>query len=196
MKTLVISDLHADVEALDKVLLRAKKLGCEQILCAGDLVDGGLFPDELCSGLMREAVPTIRGNHDRWALAHAAGERPAFGGGFDLAPQTLSFLSALPTSWRGVLAGTSVAMWHGSPKSDMHGISAADAPRVIRPFGAEVVIVGHTHEPFSCITQAGELLCNPGSLASPAFVEKGGGTFGILELPHKRFTIHNLNDED
>ncbi len=68
MKVLVISDLHADVEALTIALAKGRDLGCSIVLCAGDLVDGAYFPDELIAILASRAIPTVRGNHDRWAL--------------------------------------------------------------------------------------------------------------------------------
>jgi predicted phosphodiesterase len=38
----IISDVHADVRALTDALLRADRLGCDAIVCAGDLVDYGM----------------------------------------------------------------------------------------------------------------------------------------------------------
>lgn len=45
----VISDVHADVHSLDAALQQIRDLGCDQIVCAGDLVDFGLFPEETIS---------------------------------------------------------------------------------------------------------------------------------------------------
>lgn len=147
MKILVISNLHADVESLTAALAQGHALGCTRVLCAGDLVDGGLFQDETISLLESRAIPTVRGNHDRWAIEAADGARPAFGGGAELSAVSLKFLRALPTTWNANIEGVRVRMWHASPRSDMHGLDERDVPIIKRALGADVIIVGHTQAP-------------------------------------------------
>jgi protein phosphatase len=192
MKMLVISDLHADVESLTIALAKGRELGCSRVLCAGDLVDGACFPDELIAMLARHAIPTVMGNHDRWAVEAEAGNASPFSSGATLSPESLIYLRGLPYTFSATFEGVLIRMWHASPRSDMDGLDERDVPAIKRPLGAEVLIVGHTHEAYSLMTQAGELVCNPGSLAEPGYVEKGGGTFGVLELPTKRFDVHRI----
>lgn len=64
----IISDVHADVHALRDALAQIDKLKVDQILCCGDLVDYGLFPEETLTLLRERGVVAIRGNHDRWAI--------------------------------------------------------------------------------------------------------------------------------
>ena len=45
MKLLILSDLHANLPALEAVWAREKD--CDAVLCAGDLVDWGFFPREV-----------------------------------------------------------------------------------------------------------------------------------------------------
>jgi len=63
----LISDVHADVHSLDAALHHIADLGCDQIVCAGDLVDFGLFPEETISRIREREIPCVRGNHDRWS---------------------------------------------------------------------------------------------------------------------------------
>jgi predicted phosphodiesterase len=149
MKVAIISDVHADLIALDAALARAREMGCNVVICAGDLVEGGVFPDEVIARLASEQIPTIRGNHDRWALEranevkppgrrarrsdpqpsmHEGGESAVFGGGWDLTPASLRFLRDLPTSWSAVMGGARVVMWHASTGSDMEGIYPGTTP--------------------------------------------------------------------
>jgi len=69
MKRLAVSSptCHADVHALRDALSQIERLGCDAIVCAGDLVDCGLFPEETLGLLIEKGIPCIRGNHDRWA---------------------------------------------------------------------------------------------------------------------------------
>ena len=46
MKLAIISDLHADLHALRDALTHIDRLGCDAIVCAGDVVDIGVFPEE------------------------------------------------------------------------------------------------------------------------------------------------------
>ncbi len=72
----LLSDIHADLHALQGAFRHIDALGCDGIVCAGDLVDYGLFPDETIQLLISRNIPTIRGNHDRWA----ASREPGWGG--------------------------------------------------------------------------------------------------------------------
>jgi predicted phosphodiesterase len=45
MKLAVISDVHADVHALQDALVQIERLGCDAIVCAGDTVDYGFYAE-------------------------------------------------------------------------------------------------------------------------------------------------------
>ena len=49
----IINDLHADLGALQLALARLDELGVDQIVCAGDIVDGGDEPEQVIA-LRRE----------------------------------------------------------------------------------------------------------------------------------------------
>lgn len=64
MKYAVISDLHANFEALTAVIESIDQRGVSQIVCLGDVVGYNGSPNE-CVDLIRERdIPTICGNHD------------------------------------------------------------------------------------------------------------------------------------
>ncbi|MCI8660835.1 MAG: metallophosphoesterase family protein [Lachnospiraceae bacterium] len=63
MKILVISDIHSNIWALDKVL--EVEAGWDRICCAGDLVDYGTAPKEVINTMRN--IPNlwlVKGNHD------------------------------------------------------------------------------------------------------------------------------------
>jgi predicted phosphodiesterase len=72
----IISDVHADVHALRDALVQIERLGCSRIVCAGDLVDYGLFPEETIALMVERQIPCVRGNHDRWALGVGRADSP------------------------------------------------------------------------------------------------------------------------
>ncbi len=65
----IISDIHANVDALSAVLADITKSGVDQVLCLGDLVGYNGFPHETLALLRDADVRCIYGNHDLMALA-------------------------------------------------------------------------------------------------------------------------------
>ena len=214
----IISDVHADVHAVRDALGQIERLGCAVVVCAGDIVDYGLFPEETIELLAHRKIPCIRGNHDRWAVTVDRGESTD-ASGWDLSPRAAGFLAQLPTSWGATIEGVRIAVHHGSPRSDMDGIypseaTIEDARRWLAEAKADILLVGHTHIAFALHVFGGAMIANPGALlrdpAEPmedrawiydrdkgTFVPgpaRGGGTFGVLELPSKVFTVHRAAD--
>ena len=66
MKTAIISDIHANYDALQAVLADIDGLKCDRIVCLGDVVGYGAQPRECIAALRERKVLTIAGNHD-WA---------------------------------------------------------------------------------------------------------------------------------
>jgi putative phosphoesterase len=186
----VLSDVHADLDALTDALAALDQLGCRVIVCAGDLVSYGAEPDRTVALVAARAIPCARGNHDRWAARDGRDL-----GGRALSRQTALQLRALPERLERTLEGVRVAVWHARPGDDMAGIQAdADADelrRVAAESGAEILIVGHVHSPM-VIEVGARLIVNPGALLrskSDAFDVATSGTFGVLELPARTFRV-------
>lgn len=214
MRVALLSDIHADLDALDDALARIDALGVDRIVCAGDLVDYGAKPDDTVARLAARGIPSIRGNHDRWASAGAARS------GWDPARGTADLLRALPSSLDLDEGGARVAIRHGTPSSDMRGIwpihtAPADLARYLDEVRAEILVVGHTHIPFTVEVVGRGWIVNPGALLrSPAgrvaskpllfdpdarrFVTgasgKGGGTFGLLDTETRAFSVIRASD--
>ena len=72
MKFAIMSDVHANPTALERVLADAEQCGVEQVVCAGDVVGYGPYPSETIRILRSRAIPTVMGNHDR-AVAEYVG---------------------------------------------------------------------------------------------------------------------------
>ena len=213
----IISDLHADLGALQQALAHLDHLGVGQVVCAGDVVDGGDEPEEVIALLREQGIPTVRGNHDRWSLErcddgapeHDGDARPLF-----LSDTAVGWLRGLPKVWRQTIEGVRVVVCHGSPMSDMDGIypgkTGSELESWLAVAEADVLIAGHTHNPLVRHVSGGRLVVNPGALwrgaeaaaqamaldpsggpSRPAEGPQGGG-YGVLELPSKRWTLHRL----
>jgi putative phosphoesterase len=193
----ILSDVHADVHALADALVAIDRMACDAVVCAGDVVDVGLFPDETIAMLADRRVATVRGNHDRWA---AAGEKRSGWSG-DLSRESKRWLAGLPTSLRMVHEGVRVAVHHASPVADMAGvypeqIKAHEARHLLKLADADVLIVGHTHTAFRLDVAGAGVIVNPAALlrapTDGADNPPATATYGVLELPAVRFTVHDV----
>ena len=65
----MISDLHANAEALEAVFRRIDSLGIEDVVCLGDIVGYGAEPERVVRMVMERCRWSIVGNHD-YGLFH------------------------------------------------------------------------------------------------------------------------------
>jgi predicted phosphodiesterase len=215
----ILSDIHGDVASLDSALASIREMGCTLVLCPGDLLDGvEPFSEEVVQRVKAENVVTILGNHERWALDRRRRQPDPrkfappiaelldqFRGDAKLSRESLAYLRTLPSRWGGTIEGVRLAMHHARPGSDMEGITVKTTPpalrrRLLAQAGAEVLIVGHTHDAFNLATEKGRII-NPGACCSKTYGKKTTedyrpATFGVLELPSKLFTVYSVDDGD
>lgn len=69
----IISDIHANLEALSATLKELERLGPERIICLGDLVGYGPDPEKCVDVVRTSCEITLCGNHD-FALVHGSRE--------------------------------------------------------------------------------------------------------------------------
>jgi predicted phosphodiesterase len=149
VRFLILSDIHANWEALEAVLAHAKdKYG--RILCLGDVVGYGADPDLAAEWVRENAEVTIRGNHDKacagledleWfnpvARVSAVWTQQA------TKPGNIEWLGKLP---KGPLQVGHFQIVHGSPlDEDEYLISDQDAEQVAPYLDSAVSFFGHTH---------------------------------------------------
>jgi putative phosphoesterase len=180
----LISDPHGDPEALELALSHLRALGVDHVLCAGDVVGYGPDPDDAAAFLREHSIPTVRGNHDRWALERGPGVPDEFGGAIPSA-ETLAFLSTLEPSIVTEAAGRILTIVHGSPRGDMEFVSPATHPGEVLSgylgmLKIDLLVVGHTHRPM-CYRDRLGLVVNPGSLVAKGRVESSR-SFCVVDL--------------
>ena len=76
MKRALISDIHANLEALTAVLDDIRSQGIKEIYCLGDIVGYGPNPCECLDKIIKISEITILGNHDQAALFDPDGFNP------------------------------------------------------------------------------------------------------------------------
>jgi predicted phosphodiesterase len=153
MRIAVISDIHANLEALQKSLAVIKEHAVDEIVCLGDIVGYGANPNE-CLTLIRQTTPhVLLGNHDEAAVdiskteyfnpfARVAAEWTHH----ELTEENTLFLQSLPYS----IARHGLLFVHSSPfePQEWHYVlSAGDAQMNFSYFSEAVCFVGHSHVP-------------------------------------------------
>ena len=193
----VITDIHANLPALEAALERIEALHIDSVYCGGDLVGYGPHPDEVCALIRDRGIPTIYGNYDfaiardmedcgcayvtpadrelgersvAWTLAHTGNGSKAF-------------MRELPFDLRFPVGASAVHLVHGSPRK-VNEYLFEDKParlfeRLAAAEDADVLVFGHTHKPWARSYGAVRFV-NCGSVGKP----KDGdprGAFAVLD---------------
>ncbi|EGO86803.1 serine/threonine protein phosphatase, partial [Clostridium botulinum C str. Stockholm] len=64
MRIAIFSDIHGNIEALKAVLENIKSKNVHRVVCLGDLVGYGPFPNEVIDLIKSKDILTIAGNYD------------------------------------------------------------------------------------------------------------------------------------
>ena len=154
MRYLILSDLHANLQALEAVLDDAQAIGYDAVLVLGDLVGYGADPQAVIDRtLALEPVAMIRGNHDKVCaglespmLFNDAARLSAEWTAQVLDEQHLAILRDLPKGPR--LVTDAIEICHGTPFDEDHYVfDDQDASRAADAASARICLFGHTHVP-------------------------------------------------
>jgi predicted phosphodiesterase len=153
MRALILSDIHANLEALNAVLAAAGEWNALWNL--GDMVGYGASPNEVLNVIRPLATLTVRGNHDRvcCGLGSAVGFNPTARAAAmwtlaALTPENLAWLRGLPQGpLEPEMAGSArVTLAHGSPlNEDQYIMNMRDAWAPLQQMATAITFVGHTH---------------------------------------------------
>jgi putative phosphoesterase len=199
----VITDIHANLAALQAALDWVDDQAIDKVYCGGDLVGYGPRPNEVCEEIAARGIPTIYGNYD-WAIARDEEDcRCAYVDRHDreigqlsvdwtLAQtnrQSKDFMRELPFDRRFELGGKRVRLVHGSPRK-VNEYLFEDKPaktfeRIAASADCDVLVFGHTHKPW-VREYRGVLFVNCGSVGKPkdadprvGFVDLSSSSGGI-----------------
>jgi len=213
MRYAIISDVHANLEALEAVLREIDSLAADKILCLGDVVGYGANPNE-CTEIIRDrSCVTLLGNHDHaatggtsieWFNPHA---RAAILWTKDvLRADCTEFLKNLP--YTASIDGAYLVHANPSePESWNYIFEPTEALYEFRCFGQSVCFIGHSHfalyfvkEGRSCraalpttftLEQNKRYIVNVGSVGQPRD-HISAASFATLDLPEGVVEFHRV----
>jgi predicted phosphodiesterase len=154
VRYLILSDIHANIDALDAVLDAAPAGSWERAIVLGDLVGYGAEPAAVIDRVRSlNPLATIRGNHDKAACGLEDGSsfnyvaRLAAQWTFEaLSPEHRGYLHALPHGPMPI--NDAIEICHGAPFDEDHYIfDADDATRALDSTTRPLCLFGHTHLP-------------------------------------------------
>ena len=192
VRYLILSDIHANIDALEAVLAAAA--AWDKVLVLGDLVGYGAEPNAVIDAVRALApVAVIRGNHDKAACGLDDGSNfnqvARFAAAWtnqQLTPDNREYLRQLPAGPTDIDGRLQIC--HGAPFDEDHYIfDAGDAQQALEAASRQVCVFGHTHLPVIFTANAGRLaadipddalpslaideatryLINPGSVGQP-----------------------------
>lgn len=178
MKIGLLSDIHANVTALDAVLQAAETAGVERLFCCGDFVGYYYQPEAVLDRLDAWLWTGVRGNHEDMLALWLNGEQQAeiasrYGSGIHVAsgmPKSrIDVLAKLPVQREIEVDGRRALLCHGTPwDTDEYVYPDTDAAIRDRMAagGQDIVVFGHTHYPVHWQI-AGSHVVNPGSVGQP-----------------------------
>jgi predicted phosphodiesterase len=149
VRYLILSDLHANLQALEAVL--ADSAGrYDQALCCGDLVGYGADPNAIVDWVRGNCAATVRGNHDKACTGlddlswfNPVARQAALWTQAALTPENAAFTRDLP---KGPLIVDQFEIVHGSPYDEDEYVLAADeAGQAFGYLERKLSFFGHTH---------------------------------------------------
>ena len=184
MRIAVLSDIHANLHALEAVWADLERQRPEAVYCLGDLVGYGAFPNEVVAFLRERGVPTVMGNYDQgvgfdmddcgciyrdpeedrfgklsllWTRAHTT-------------PENKAYLQKLQIQIRLEDQRPHLLMVHGSPRKINEYVfedrPASSSERIARLANCDILLIGHTHLPYQKRV-ARTLFVSTGSVGKP-----------------------------
>jgi len=151
----LITDIHGNLEALDKVFQKIEAEGCDKIICLGDVVGYGPFPNECLVRVKERVDSVIIGNHDAAAIAmtdafdfNENAEKAINWTRRQLTSASQEFLSRFLIS----ITEDDALFVHASPHNPLQWnyiLSDADIGEAFSAFNQKVCFFGHTHYPIA-----------------------------------------------
>jgi diadenosine tetraphosphatase ApaH/serine/threonine PP2A family protein phosphatase len=154
MRLLILSDIHANVDAMDAVITAAPRATWDRMVVLGDLVGYGAEPNAVIERVLAmDPLSVIRGNHDKAACGLTDGSdfnhiaRTAALWTLDaLTPEHRAYLERLPSGPLSI--DDTLEICHGAPFDEDHYIfDVPDASRALDAASRPLCLFGHTHVP-------------------------------------------------
>ena len=177
----IITDVHANLQALHALWAFAKEQNIDEVFCAGDIVGCGGNPQECIEFIKDNGIVAIAGNHD-WAVCgkrsldffDMEGQEVVLWTRQQLTQENIEYLQNLPIVFK-IEHFTMVHATLNDPEKFMSVDDEEDLIATFHYMQEQVCFIGHTHEP-SIMMREHEQITYPGD-------------FVVLE-PHAKYLVN------
>ena len=219
MRYLVLTDIHANLEALDACVADARARGFDRTLVLGDLIGYGADPNAVIDRVQElEPAAIVRGNHDKVASGieqadgfNSVAKSAAHWTLDTLTPAHRTWLVDLPIG--PTIVDDLIEICHGSPfDEDAYIFDELDAARALKVSRRPLCLFGHTHYPVTFVLSGDALdsigpsataeaqlrllggskyLVNPGSVGQPRDGDPRAA-YAIVDEERTRVELYRL----
>ena len=189
MKLGIVSDLHCNIDGLDRALEIMGPI--DALLCLGDSINEFGFSNAVIGRLRERDALTILGNHEEVFLGSAgvrARSRP------EIDRSLLGWLAERPHRHALEIGGKRILMVHSTPW-EPRGSYVLPTSAALERFGetdADIVLYGHTHR--QIVRRVGRVLVvNPGSAGEARDPRNGGQlSCAVLDTATEEVVVHDF----
>lgn len=215
MRVAVLSDIHANAQALEEVMKDVVAQKCEHVFCLGDITLAGPQPKEVTEYVMvQDTWTVIQGNTDKMiaqfgpeVMAFLEEQYPVMANALAndvsvLDDKHRAYLNNLPPMLQLDVEGVSVLLVHGSPRANnediLPGMPLDKIEEIILGTNENLILCGHTHIPCGYQTRTQQTVVNVGSVGRPmtkepkacyAIIDFNTGSF---EIKHRFVEYNNV----
>ena len=200
MRIAVLSDIHANAQALEAVMNDINAQNCEHVICLGDITLAGPSPLEVTDYVMQqESWTTIQGNTDKMIAQYGPEVMEFLEAQYPVMANAMAddvnqindthraFLASLPPMLSFEIEGVTVLLTHGSPRANnediLPGLPIEQVEEMIAGTTEKLILCGHTHVPCAYQTNTNQTVVNVGSVGRP-----------MTEIPQACYAILDIND--
>lgn len=212
MKLGVVTDIHNNLTALKAIVKTLNQMECDKIVCCGDIIGIGPFPEETVQCMMQ--IPNliaVRGNHEKYLLDGMPDEYPNEEQmGVEemkhhkwehnlLSEESIAFLECLPYKIDVIYEDYKVSIVHYCMDYDGHYInykanpSENDLKEMFSNFNSDIILYGHDHCR-NIYKDDKKYYINVGSLGCPA-KDKNLARAGIVKIEKGNVEIEPIDVE-
>lgn len=200
IKIAVISDIHANKLAFDRVLEDIDKFNPNKIFCLGDLILAGYNPNYVVGKILelkekyKNDFEIIQGNTDKMVafcndemLEKTKEAYPCMGYSLEddvkiTKKEYIEFVKNLPEKKTVTVNNLKIELVHGSPRNQSENIypdlKPEEVEKMVKDSESELILCGHTHIPCGYSLNSGKTVINVGSVGrsmtpdkSPAYLQ-------------------------
>lgn len=213
MKIAIISDIHANYQALEAVINDINNEKCDKIFCLGDLAMAGPEPNKVIDFVKQQSNwEIIQGNTDKLIAEYTEKTYEDVKAMYPMMANALAddvkiisnenkeYLKNLPPQKEIELNGVKILLVHGSPRKNNENIfpnmPLNEIEEIIKDTDADLILCGHTHQPCGYQTATKQTVVNVGSVGRP-MTEDPNTCYAIAEINNGEFSIiHKFIDYD